>query len=275
MIVRRGRRLGRTSFPGGHCARYTAAMRRRNPQARVAWIWVGIGVLGVAGVFLPFVFGMEGMGGGFAIAVVCGFLALSAAIAASVFAARARILGRLFRGADVLACWTYPEADRTNHAKKELAEEKKASWVLLLIIAAFALLIGIGFLIADPDAGRFVLLVMVGLVALLAVVAFLAPSIRHRKRRRAVPEAIVSREGAYVFGMLHTWRLLGARIEDVDLATGAKPVLHVTYSAPVLYGKVFLTRQSYTVSIPVPPGEQGRAEEVAQALRGGGGKAAS
>ncbi len=243
-------------------------MKRRNPQARIAWIWVGIGVLGVSGIFLPFAFGMEGMRGGFAIATVCGFLTLSAAITAAVFAARARILGRLLREEGVLVHWAYPEADRTDQAKKELAEEKKASWVLLLIIAAFALLIGIGFLIADPDAGRFVFLVMVGLVVLLAIVAFLAPLVRHRKRRRAVPEAIVSREGAYVFGMLHTWRLLGARIEDVGLATGAKPVLHVTYSALVLYGKVFLTRQSYTVSIPVPPGEQSRAEETAQALRG-------
>lgn len=241
----------------------------------MAWIWVGIGVLGVAGIFLPFAFGMEGMGGGFAIAFVSGFLALAAAITAAIFTARARILGRLLRGEDVLAHWTYPEADRANQAKKELVEEKRASWVLLLIIAAFSLLIGIGFLIADPDAGRFVLLVMVGLVVLLAVVAFLAPLVRHRKRRRAVPEAIVSREGAYVFGMLHTWKLLGARIDDVSLGVGSKPALHVTYSAPVLYGKVFLTRQSCTVSIPVPPGENSRAEEVAQALRGDRERAAS
>jgi hypothetical protein len=250
-------------------------MKRRNPQARVAWIWVGIGALGVAGIFLPFALGMEGMGGGFAIAAVSGFLALSAAIAAAIFAVRARILGRLFGGVNVLANWTYPEADRADQARKELAEEKKASWVLLLIIAAFALLIGVGFLIADPDAGRFVLLIMVGLVVLLAFVAFLAPRVRHRKRRRAVSEAIVSSEAAYVFGMLHTWRLLGARIDDVSLAAGSRPMLHVTYSAPVLYGKIFLTRQSYTVSIPVPPGEQSRAEEIAETLSGGRGEAAS
>lgn len=250
-------------------------MKRRNPQVRVAWIWVGIGALGVGGIFLPFAFGMEGMSGGFAIAAVSGFLALSAVICVAIFAARARILGRLLRGRGVLAHWTYPETDCADQAKKELAEEKKASWVLLLIIAAFALLAGIGFLIADPDAGRFVLLVMVGLVVVLALVAFLAPRARHRKRRRAVSEAIVGPEGAYVFGMLHTWRLLGARIDDVSLVAGSKPMLHVTYSAPVLYGKVFLTRQSYAVSIPVPPGEQGRAEEIAQALRGDPGRAAS
>jgi uncharacterized membrane protein HdeD (DUF308 family) len=243
-------------------------MKQRNPQARVAWTWFGVGVLGAVGVVLPFVFGMEGMAGGFAIAVVCGFLALSAAITAAVFAARARVLGKLLRGDGVLAHWTYPAADRAEQAKKELGEEKKASWGLLLIIAVFSLLIGVGFWVADPDAGRVVFLVMVGLVALLAVVATLAPLARHRKRRRATPEAIVSREGAYVFGMLHTWRLLGARIDDVELAGGAKPVLRVTYSAPVLYGKIFLTRQSYTVLVPVPAGETDRAQEVADALRG-------
>ncbi len=245
-------------------------MSQRNRQARVAMTWAGIGVAAAAGAALPFALGMDGMGGGFAIAFASGFFALASFIAASVFAARARVLGRLLAEEGLLAHWTYPEAERKQHAEKELTEEKRASWTLLAVIAGFSLLIGIGFLIADPDAGRYVLLVLVGVVAVLAGVAFFAPRARASRRRRAAPEAFVSREAAYVLGMLHTWRLLGARVEEAAFAPGRKPVLRVTYSAPVLYGRFLLARQSYTVSIPVPPGEEERALEAARAIAGEG-----
>jgi hypothetical protein len=245
-------------------------MKRRNPQARVALIWVLIAVFGAAGAILPSALGMDGMGGGYATAFVSGFVALCGILVAAIFAARARVLGRLLSGHGVLAHWTYPAEDRTDHVDKELAEERKGSWTLFLVIAAFSLVIGVGFLIADPDAGRFVFLVLAGVVALLAVFAALAPRMRHRKRRRATPEAIVSVEGAYVLGMLHTWRLLGARVEGAEVARAKKPVLHVAYSAPFLYGRFLLGRQTYTVLVPIPQGEEERAESVVRALRGEG-----
>jgi hypothetical protein len=185
------------------------------------------------------------------------------------------VLGRLLSGTGVLAHWTYPVEDRAEHVDKELAEERKGSWTLFFIIAAFSLVIGVGFLVADPDAGRFVFLLLMGVVALLALVAALAPRVRHRKRRRAIPEAIVSPEGAYVFGILHTWRLLGARVEGAEVAQGKKPVLRVTYSAPFLYGRFFLGRQAYTVLVPIPQGEEDRAQSVLRTLRGEGEGAAA
>jgi hypothetical protein len=245
-------------------------MKQRNPQARVALVWSLIAVLGTAGVILPTALKMDGMGGGYAVAFVSGFIALCGVVVAAIFAIRARILGRLLSGRGVLAHWTYPAEERAAHVDKELAEERKGSWTLFLVIAAFAVVIGVGFLVADPDAGRFVFLLLMGVVALLAVVAALAPRVRHRRRRRAVPEAIISLEGAYVLGMLHTWRLLGARVEGAEVAQGKKPVLRVTYSAPVLYGRFLVGRQSYTVLIPIRRGEEERAESVVRALQGEG-----
>jgi len=241
-------------------------MKPGNRQARIAWVWVVIAIVAVVGAALPSLVGMSGMAGGYAIAFVSGFFALVALIAAAVFWARARVLARLLSGQGVLVHWTYPDADRKKHTREELAEEQKGSWVLFLIIAAFCLVIGIGFFIADPEAGRYVLFVLLGVVVLIAAVAALAPRIRYAKRRRATPEAIVSKEGAYVLGMLHTWRLLGARVESVDVKDGRKPVLRVTYSAPMVYGKFFYARQEYTVQIPVPAGETERAEDVAGVL---------
>jgi len=247
-------------------------VRLRNRQARIASAWGIVAMVAAVGTALPSLVGMSGMAGGYAISFVSGFLALVGLITAAVFWARARILARLLSGQGVLVHWTYPDAARREHTRKELAEERKGSWTLFLIIAAFCIVIGIGFLIADPEAGRFVLFVLLGIVALIAIVAAIAPRIRYAKRRRATPEAIVSPEGAYVLGLLHSWRLLGARIESADVKEGREPVLRVTYSAPIVYGKFFYTRQHYTVQIPVPPGETERAEEVADVLthRAGG-----
>jgi predicted membrane channel-forming protein YqfA (hemolysin III family) len=234
----------------------------------VAWVWGGIAVLGTAGAILPSLVGMNGMAGGYALAFVSGFLALCGILIAAVFAARARVLRRLLSGQGVLAHWTYQSEDRADHVDRELAEERRGSWTLFLVILGFCLIIGVGFLIADPDAGRFVFFFLLGVAALLAVVAWLAPRLRHRRRRWATPEAMISLEGAYAFGMLHTWRLLGARVEEAELAQGKNPVLRVSYSAPMLYGKFFYSRQSYTVQIPVPPGEEDRAAHIVRALSG-------
>jgi len=262
------------AFADGHGASdplYLSLMKPRNRQARIALTWVLVSVVALLGVVLPLALGMDGMAGGYAIAFASGFVALVALIAAAVFAARARILKRLLAGQGVLVHWTYPDPERRDQARKELAEEQKGSWILFLIIAGFSLVIGVGFLIADPEAGRYVLLVLAGVVALLAGLAALAPRIRFAKRRRATPEAIVSREAGYVFGMLHTWKLLGARLEGTDVTSGRDPVLRVTYSAPVVYARFFLTRQQYTVSIPIPHGEEERAREIARALEGSNG----
>jgi len=241
-------------------------MKRRNRQTRVALAWWCVLALSVLGGFLPFWLGMDGMDGGFAIAFGCLFVGIVALITAAVFTARARVLVRLLAGEGVLAHWTYAREDQQQQATQEAVEERKASWGLLLIIAVFALLIGGGFWIADPEAGRLVFLVMVGVVALLSVVAAGAPRYREARRRRAEPMALVSREGAYVFGMLHTWRLLGARVEGGEVLRGRRPTLSIEYSAPVVYGRFFFTRQSYVVAIPIPRGEEERAEGVLQGV---------
>ncbi|MEW5825477.1 MAG: hypothetical protein AB1778_01485 [Candidatus Bipolaricaulota bacterium] len=241
-------------------------MARRNRQARVALAWWSILGLSILGGFLPFWLGMDGMDGGFAIAFGCLFVGIVALIAALVFTARSRILARLLAGQGLLVRWTYAPESQQRQATEEAVEERKASWGLLLIIALFAVLIGGGFWIADPEAGRWVFFTMLGVVAILAVVATAAPRYREARRRRAEPLALVSREGAYVLGMLHTWRLLGARVEGGGVSRGRRPTLNFEYSAPVVYGRFFFTRQSYVVSIPIPPGEEERAEEVLQAV---------
>jgi len=246
-------------------------MKVGNRQTRTALAWAVVAAVALSGCILPTMLGMSGMAGGYAISFASGFVCLVALITTAVFAARARILARLLSGQGVLVRWIYPDEDRRRQADKELKEEAKGSWVLFLVIAGFCLVIGIAFWLADPEAGRDVFFVMLGVVALLAAVAAVAPRIRYAKRRRGAPEAIVSREGAYVLGMLHTWRLLGARVEGADVTTGRNAALRVSYSAPMLYGRYFYGRQHYTVTIPIPHGQSERATQVADALEASNG----
>lgn len=224
--------------------------------------WGAVSAIGIAGALLPLVWEVDGMEGGYTLAFGGGVLAVCGAMAAWVFALRARILARLFSGTGQLAHWTYPESEQAAHADRECAEGRTWNWALFRIIAAVCTAIALLYLLADPDAGRVVIPVLVGSLLLSAAGAELRPRLRRWGRQRGVPEAIVSLEAVYVLGTLHAWTLLGAHIEDCGVTPGRTPELSISYSLGVLGG-----RGPASATVPVPPGEEARASDVARALR--------
>jgi hypothetical protein len=242
---------------------YTAVMKRRNGQARAAVAWGAVSMIGMAGALLPLTWGqMDRMDGGYALAFGGGVLAVCGAAAAWVFALRARILARLFSGTGQLAHWTYLESEQAMHADRECAEGRRRNRALFRVIAAVCAAIALLYLLADPDAGRVVIPVLIGTLLLSAAGAEVQPRLRRWRRRRGVPEAIVSLEAAYVLGTLHAWTLLGAHIKDCGIAPGGAPELSISYSLGMLGG-----RGPASATVPVPPGEEARASDIARALR--------
>ncbi len=241
---------------------YTATMKRRNGQARAAVAWGAVSAIGMAGALLPLVWEVEGMEGGYALAFGGGVLAVCGAMAAWVFALRARILVRLFSGTGQLAHWTYPESEQAAHADRECAAGRTRNRALFRVIAAVCTAIALLYLLADPDAVGVTLPVLIGSLLLSAAGAELWPRLRRWGRQRGVPEAIVSLEAVYLLGTLHTWTLLGAHIEDCEVTPGRTPELSISYSPGMLGG-----RRPASAAVPVPPGEEARASDVARALR--------
>ena len=233
----------------------------RNPQRAVARAWMGVAVVAAGLTALPFLIGMDGMSGGFALAFVSFFLAICGVVVAVIYGSRARALDRILSGAGLLARWSVDPETRRRAADVEYAEEKKVKAGLFLVVAVITVVIGLVFLLVDREVGWMVFLVLVGVLAIIGLVACAGPRLRVARSRRATDDVLISRDGATVNGAFHTWRLLGASLEGAELVEGSPVVLRIAYSAPVRTG-----RQGYTVHVPVPPGEEETARRVAEEL---------
>jgi hypothetical protein len=239
-----------------------------NSQSRVAVTWLAIAVLAAVATLLPSALGSDMMRYGYAISLVSGMLVLTAAIVAVVYWRRSVALSRIVSGKGLLAHWRYDADTWSRHLEEQCADQRSANRSRLAVLAAISLGIGLLFLLADRDAGRYVLLTMVALVVVSAVVAFAAPALQRRSNQSVPAEAYVAAEGALVGSDLHLWRAYGTRVEEARVVGGAAPHLVVSYSQATRTGAAPGGSESYTVSLPVPRGEEEAAERIAAALGG-------
>jgi len=229
-----------------------------NPTHRTAIIWGIVTALAIFAIFAPNIFGMDGFRGGFAISALSLIVAVTGIIVTVIYARRARLLNRILDNEDLLAHWTYSQEEWNQYAEKEFQTEKKEKRMLFYM----ALFFGILFFAFDREGGLWVLISMLGLIALIAFVAWFAAWYNYRQNKKYLGEAYITRDAVYLNRQLHTWRGLGARLESVVLAEkGSRQIVAFTYSAPSRMG-----RQEYTVRVPVPQGQEKAAEKLAEKL---------
>jgi MFS family permease len=229
-----------------------------NPPLQTTIAWAIITILSVFGIFAPGIFGIKGFDGGFAISFVCIFLAIIGIIVVVIYIGRARLLNRILSGENTLAHWKYSPEEWRKYTEKEYKEERQLKRGLFYVISGIAVLVGIIFFLADHKGGLWVLVAMLGLVAIIAFTAWFTSWYNYRQNKKYLGETYITEEAVYINRQLHTWRGLGTRLDSVNLAEG-KPslLLKFVYSAPTRTGM-----QEYKVNVPVPAGEEEAAEKI-------------
>jgi len=231
---------------------------KHNPSRRTAIIWGIITALAIFAIFAPHIFGMDELKGGFAISAISFIVAITGIIVSVIYTKRARLLDRILDGDNLLAHWTYSQEEWNQYAENEFQTEKNEKRVLFYIVAGFALFFGILFFIFDREAGLWVLIAMLGLIALIAFVAWFAAWYNHCQNKKYLGEAYITRDAVFLNRELHTWRGLGAKLESVILVEKeSQQLLAFTYSAPTRMGK-----QEYIIRVPVPKGQKKAAEKL-------------
>ena len=233
-----------------------------NLEKTYAGLSAAIAVLAAGLIFLPGWVGMDGMSGGYAISFVAIFIAISAAVITWFFWQRAGTLDDIFTGKDLLAHWTYQPEEWQSYTQVELQEKTSQNKWLLAVMAAWALFFGGLCWVLDRDAGGFVFLVMLGLILVLATVAFGMPRWRYWRQRRGLGETWITPNAIYFDGTLVRWPDWGARLENVLLRESkgkTPPLLEFEVSTLTRAG-----RQSQTVRIPVPAGRETEARNILQ-----------
>ena len=185
-------------------------------MSHVAKVAFAITAAFLGAMFVPGLLGADMMQWGYAAATLCGFLAMCALVTAFVYVRRARELAKLFAGDNLLAAWTYEQAFWEQAVQSDTEAETAGKRRLLFLVIAFSVLIGGGFWILDPDAGRWVALVLAVVVGLCTIAAYAGPRWRRQRQLTEPPAAWIGRRGAYVGGLFHDWSMAGSALQGVE-----------------------------------------------------------
>ena len=231
-----------------------------NPQKKVA---IGALVAAFVGLFLmfgPIGFGwLDGFGGGFALAAFGLLIMITGIVTAVLFFRLGNRYDRILSDKNPLARWTYSDEEWRAYTEADYKIDRKNRWTLVGIISAFAIFFGALFAVMDPEAGIYVLYTMLGLIALVSLTAFLTSRQNYRRNVKHKGEALIAGDGIILNGQLHAWNVIGSRLDRVDYIEETPPMVEFEYSAPSRNG-----RDSYTVRVPIPSGQEKSARDIVQ-----------
>lgn len=233
----------------------------KNTQRRAAYIWLSIGAAGILMTLVPILFPNDMFEWGGVFIFLGIFAALSGILVSLLFFKRARIIDNAFTGNNYLIHWKYDRDTWDKYTEKEYEYRKSVNKGLLLVIGGMCFIMGIIFWIIDPDAGKHVFLVMLGVIVILAITAVLTAVLTavvpYHRNKKNVGEVFIFNDGLYINGQTHIWKGFTARLEKVSIDK-KHSLLKFVYSTVTRAG-----RQNYTVLVPIPPGEMAAAENIA------------
>ncbi|MCL5770724.1 MAG: hypothetical protein M1479_00400 [Actinobacteria bacterium] len=235
--------------------------RPGNSYSTTSVIFLILTIMFIFIIFLPSILNMDMMRWGFGIAFISFFLALSFAITSGVYASMARRLNMVFSEVNMLAHWEYSPEEWNRYSKEEFKKQKSEKWGIFITIAAITIVVGGIFTLIHKDAWKVLSAVFLGLLVLLAILAFIIPRIKYARDRKNInPEVYISLNGIYLAGEFHLWNFLSSKLEDVSFDEN-KMLIIVKYS--------YMTRTgiSYTdARIPVPLSRLEEAKNIADRL---------
>ncbi len=234
-----------------------------------------ITAVGVLMLLLPSLTEMEMMAGGYALQFVGLFVLITGVVTLWFYRARATVLARLFAGEGLLAHWTVDALQVQKQATTELAETRERNRGLFWITAILFVVIGIPVLVVptwrDLLRGDSIAVVIVGcyfaVVPLLGLFAWGMPRLAYRRAVQAGAEVYIGQDGVFVNGALHTWKQPFTDLRRVRFKRQARPpALEFDIRTLTRLGVVYF--KTYTVTVPVPAGQEEQAENVVRSFAG-------
>lgn len=238
---------------------------KRNKGMGGIYAGIVIAAVGLLLMALPFVFGADMPGWGYA-AVLTGFLILASGIVTLLlYLHRRKVLKRMIEGREVLARWTY-DMEYWRSVQMEEVKSNKGMPVFGAAIGGIFVVIGLVFFLSDPDDMGGMLAAMAGIGVLIAFVAWLSAALRNRAVLKDPGEAVIARGGVYYKGFLIDWN---GKTSWFDVAKVVRKKKHANLIIGYRYiaGR-YVKMYSDSIAIPVPKGKEQEAESVANRLNG-------
>ena len=238
-----------------------------NSARTTAIVWGILSVVFLVGFFTPFIadfFGVDIQDWMFAIMFFSLVMCITSIVVTVMYAKRSRVTGSILRGENLLAHWTYTEEEWSRYAKQEDKENKQHNRSLFILVAVIAVVIGIVFILVNPDDWAIFTVIILGIIAIAGGSAWLAVVLNKRQNSKYHGEVFITADGVFINRVLHLWKGYGAAFEGAVYQDSGRsiPVIAIDYSVPNRY-----SRQTWTVRVPVPHGHEAEAEVITQQLQ--------
>ncbi|WP_027002747.1 zinc ribbon domain-containing protein [Hugenholtzia roseola] len=210
-------------------------------------------------VFLP-PFWIEPMEGGGAL-LLLGLLVFPTSIFVYfLYKKRSKVLGNMLTGESLLACFFYEKDSYQEQIEARFQENQNRNKIMFNFIFVITLIVCIGLLLLSGFETEMWLTVgfMMGFMIFLKLFSYAIPFLTRKKERESVGLVLISKDGVWQAGYLHSWVHWRTRLKSVKWDK-AKKELSFRYSAPV---NLYLTRE-LLVRVEVPKGREAEGEAVA------------
>ncbi len=169
-----------------------------NTAKRTVYIWIGLTIAFIFGIFAPSIFGMDGFNGGFAISFFCIILAITGIIVIMMYWGRARATDSILGGENILAHWSYTTDQWQDYSEKDYQMERGDKWQLYRLVMVITAVVTFGFWLFHRDSGVLMIGIFLGLGALLSCVIWLTTTYDHWQNTKYQGEVYIAQDGAYV-----------------------------------------------------------------------------
>jgi len=209
---------------------------------------------------------IDGFSGGYAIAFISFFLAVSAVAVAALFFHRARIMDSILNSTQLLAHWTYSADEAEQSARREYADYQERNRAMFIIIGGMLALASLVMMIFAGEGGFITGIFLLAFTVFLFIVSRAAPRIVLKYALASPGEAYIAENGIIYEGAVYPFQSLlmimdGATFQE---KTGKNPAMLI-FSFTQSVG--LNIRSPFDIEIPVPQEEEETARKISCLLQ--------
>ncbi len=139
---------------------------------------------------------IDGMSGGYALAFVSFFLAVSSVAVTMLFIHRARVMDGILTDPHLLAHWTYPEEMAQKSVEREYRDYQERNRIMFIVIGGMLLLVSLIFIVFVEDGGLETGIFLLAFMVFLFIISRVAPELERRRARGASHDAYITCSGS-------------------------------------------------------------------------------
>jgi hypothetical protein len=210
---------------------------------------------------------IDGMAGGYAIALVSLFIAISGIAVAGLFFHRARIMDEILKSNQLLAHWLYPTEIARESAYREHNEYIERNRAMFMLIGGMLLVTALIFILFVEEGGLITGIFLIAFTVVLFIISRITPGLELKRALKTPNEAYIAMNGIIYEGAVYPFQSLMMGLFDISLQKGKdKKKAALIFSFTQLVGLYVI--QAFDIVVPIPDGELDAAHGIFRALGG-------